>query len=181
MTKGNFIFWRLAYLIAAAGLYLVDQVTKAWAVRDLRRGGMRVVWDGFLNLIYAENSGIAFSQFQDGGAVGRWFFVGLAAVAAAAVLVYFFRTGRDEDRILGACAMLLAGIIGNMTDRARFGYVIDFIDVHIGRYHWPTFNVADAAICAGAFLLLLDMFLAGRREAKGKGGAPEMKSKVNVP
>ncbi|MEJ7711247.1 MAG: signal peptidase II [Pyrinomonadaceae bacterium] len=103
-------------------------------------------------------------SFRNGGTLGRWFFTGLAAIAAIGVLIYLFRAPSGEDRVLGACAMLLAGIIGNMTDRFRFGYVIDFIDVFIGSFHWPTFNVADSAICAGAFLLLLDIFLVSRKE-----------------
>lgn len=155
---------RFAYLMAAIGIYLVDQVTKAWAVRELRFGDQRSLIDGILYLGYSENSGIAFGQFQNGGTLGRWFFTGLAAIAAIGVLIYLFRAPSGEDRVLGACAMLLAGIIGNMTDRFRFGYVIDFIDVFIGSFHWPTFNVADSAICAGAFLLLLDIFLVSRKE-----------------
>jgi signal peptidase II len=71
--------------------------------------------------------------------------------------------------VLGACALLLAGIAGNLTDRVRLGHVIDFIEVHIGSFQWPTFNVADAAICVGAGLLALDLFLEGKRErAKGE-------------
>jgi len=69
-----------------------------------------------------------------------------------------------DDRVLGACALLLAGILGNMTDRARFGYVIDFIVVHAGSYHWPTFNIADASITLGAMLLAFDLVVGHRRE-----------------
>ncbi len=64
--------------------------------------------------------------------------------------------------MLGACALLLAGILGNLTDRVRLGYVIDFIVLHAGNYHWPTFNVADASITLGAILLALDLIF-GRR------------------
>lgn len=66
--------WKAAYLVAAAGVYLVDQVTKSWAVRELRDGDERSIIDGILYLGYSENSGIAFGQFQNGGAFGRWFF-----------------------------------------------------------------------------------------------------------
>jgi signal peptidase II len=74
------------------------------------------------------------------------------------VLIYLFRSARTDDRVLGACALLLAGIAGNLTDRARFGFVIDFILLHYKSYHWPVFNVADMSICAGAFLLIFDIF-----------------------
>jgi signal peptidase II len=164
--------WRAAYLLASFGIYMVDQASKAWAVRSLRFGERRVIIDGLLALEYAENSGIAFGQLQEGGSFGRWFFVVLASLAAVAVLYYFWRTPRSDDRVLGACSLLLAGILGNLTDRARLGYVIDFIVVHAGRYHWPTFNVADASICAGAFLLVFDLFFEGRRKtAAGKGSS----------
>ena len=162
--KRQIIGWRVAYLVASFGIYMTDQVTKAWAVRALRFGQTWVVINGLLAFEYAENPGIAFGQLQEGGSFGRWFFVVLAALAAVAVLYYFWRTPRSDDRVLGACALLLAGILGNLTDRVRLGHVIDFILLHAGQYHWPTFNVADASICAGAFLLVLDLFFEGRRK-----------------
>ena len=149
--------WRAGYLLAAFGIYLVDQASKAWAVRALRFGQEQTIISGFLDFIYTENPGIAFGQLQEGGAFGRWFFVLLAIAAAIAVFYYFMRTPRNDDRVLGACALLLAGIVGNLTDRARLGYVIDFIVLHAGNYHWPTFNVAHASITIGAVLLAYDM------------------------
>jgi signal peptidase II len=83
---------------------------------------------------------------------------------AIAVFSYFMRTPSNEDRVLGACALLLAGITGNMLDRIRLGYVIDFIALHAGSYHWPTFNVADASITIGAILLALDLIFARKRK-----------------
>lgn len=164
MKKQDF-GWRAAYLFAAGAVFLMDQVTKAWAVRNLRYGNERTVISGVLDFVYAHNPGIAFGQLQETGSFGRWFFVALAALAALAVLYYFFKTPRTDDRVLGACALLLAGITGNMADRIRLGYVIDFILLHAGQYHWPTFNVADASICAGAALLAYDLFFQrGRQE-----------------
>lgn len=151
------VAWRAGYLLASFGIYMVDQTTKAWAVRTLRFQGDRTVIQGFFDFVYTENRGIAFGQLQEGGAFGRWFFVGLAIVAAAAVFYYFVRTPRNDDRVLGACALLLAGIAGNLTDRARLGYVIDFVVLHAHSYHWPTFNVADASITLGALLLAYDL------------------------
>ena len=161
--------WRGAYLLASFGLYMVDQSTKAWAVRALRFGHDRTIINGFLDLIYAENNGIAFGQLQEGGTFARWFFVGLAIAAALAVFYYFVRTPRNDDRVLGACALLLAGILGNLTDRARLSYVIDFIAIHAGSYHWPTFNVADASISIGALLLAYDLIFAGRKKSVASG------------
>jgi len=156
--------WRAGYLLAAFGIYMVDQSSKAWAVRALRYGQDKQLISGFLDFIYTENPGIAFGQLQEGGSFGRWFFVVLATVAAIAVFYFFLRTPRNDDRVLGACGLLLAGILGNLTDRARLGYVIDFIVVHARSYHWPTFNVADASITLGAMLLAFDLVVGHRRE-----------------
>ena len=159
--------WRSGYLLAAIGIYLTDQATKAWAVRELRFGQERHI-TGFLAFIYTENPGIAFGQLQEGGSFGRWFFVVLAAAAAVAVLYYFWRTPRTDDQVLGACALLLAGILGNLTDRVRLGYVVDFIVLHAGGYHWPTFNIADASITMGALLLAYEVVF-GNRKKSGEG------------
>lgn len=156
--------WRAGYLLATFGIYMVDQVTKAWAARTLRRGDDRTIISGFFDLTYTENPGIAFGQMQGGGSFGRWIFVALAVAAAIGVFYYFLRTPRNDDRVLGACALLLAGILGNLTDRARLGYVIDFISLHAGQYHWPTFNVADASITIGALLLAYDVVFANSRQ-----------------
>lgn len=177
--KRRDIIWKLAYLGIAVGVYMVDQVTKAWAARELRLGGDRSLIEGFLNLAYATNTGIAFSMFDEGGDTGRWGLSAVAFIAGVLVLYFFWRTPRTDDRVLGALALLLAGIAGNVTDRLRFGYVIDFIDVRFGAWHYPTFNVADIAICVGAGLLILDMFLSKRKrpdteaETRPVGSVPQ--------
>lgn len=158
--------WRVAYLGAALVLFLADQASKAWAVSRLRAGDVVKAVDGFLHFGYAENPGIAFGRLQEGGEFGRWMLSALAGLAIVGLLLYFFRTKRTDDRIMGALALLLAGVAGNLCDRVRLGHVIDFIEVHIGSYQWPTFNVADAAICAGAALLALDLLLEGREEGR---------------
>ena len=163
--------WRSGYLLASFGVYLADQASKAWAVRQLRFGQDRTLISGFLDLIYTENPGIAFGQLQEGGAFGRWFFVALATAASVAVLFYFWRTPRSDDRVLGACALLLAGITGNMTDRIRLGYVVDFIAAHADSYHWPTFNVADASIAMGAVLLAYDVIFGSRKKSQTQHSA----------
>jgi len=163
VTKRDLI-WKIAYLAIAVGVFLIDQTSKAWAVRSLRFGeGMSVI-SGFLNFVYAENPGIAFSMLDDHGDGGRWGLSVVAIVAGTLVLYFFWRTPRSDDRILGSLALLLAGIAGNVTDRLRLGYVIDFIDVQFGSWHYPTFNVADSAICIGAGLLLIDMVLSKKNQ-----------------
>ncbi|MDQ3179303.1 MAG: signal peptidase II [Acidobacteriota bacterium] len=157
MNKKDF-FWKIGYLIAAGAVFIIDQVTKAWAVRSLRFGDDKEIIPNFLNFAYAQNTGVAFSFLDNHGDAGRYGLSVVATLAAVLVLYYFWRVPSTQDRLLGALALLLAGIVGNVTDRARLGFVIDFIDVQIGGWHYPTFNVADAAICIGAGLLILDMF-----------------------
>ncbi len=163
VNKKDF-YWKIAYLLMAGGVFLIDQTTKAWAIRKLRFGGDVSVIPNFLNFAYAQNTGVAFSFLDDHGDAGRWGLSAVASIAAILVLYYFWRVPRTHDRILGALALLLAGILGNVTDRLRLGFVIDFIDVQFDNWHYPTFNVADAAICVGAGLLIIDMFFSKKIE-----------------
>jgi signal peptidase II len=167
LNKKDF-FWKLGYLLVAGAIFMIDQMTKAWAVSRLRFGDIQEVIPGFLNFAYAQNPGVAFSMLDDQGEAGRWGLSVIAFVAAALVLYFFWRTPRADDRILGALALLLAGILGNVVDRARLGFVVDFIDVQFGSWHYPTFNVADMAICLGAGLLILDMFLTKKPETRNQ-------------
>lgn len=157
-------FWKLAYLAIAGGVFLIDQTTKAWAIRRLRLGQEISLIPGFLNLSYAQNTGIAFSMLDDHGDPGRWGLSIVGIVAATLVIYFFWRTPRTDDRILGALVLLLGGIAGNVTDRVRLGFVVDFIDVQFGSWHYPTFNVADMAIVCGAGLIMLDLILAKRQQ-----------------
>lgn len=157
------IFWKLGYLAIGFGVFMIDQTTKAWAVRRLRFADDIEVIPGFLNFAYAQNTGVAFSMLDDHGDVGRWGLSAVAFVAAALVLYFFWRTPRSDDRILGSLVLLLAGIVGNVTDRMRLGFVVDFIDVQFGSWHYPTFNVADMAIVIGAGLLVIDTFLSKKK------------------
>jgi signal peptidase II len=165
------LVWKLAYLAVAFAAFMIDQSTKAWAVRRLRFDGDWPLIPGFLNLAYAQNTGVAFSMFDQQGDPGRWGLSVVAAVAAVLVLYFFWRTPRSDDRILGSLALLLAGIAGNVADRLRLGFVIDFIDVQFGSWHYPTFNIADASICIGAGILILDVFLSKRRQSQAKPAA----------
>ena len=174
----NYLIWKLAYLALAGGVFMIDQTTKAWATRVLRFGGDMPVISGFLNFAYAQNTGVAFSMLDEQGDAGRWGLSAVALVAGILVLYFFWRTPRTDDRVMGALALLLAGIVGNVTDRMRLGFVVDFIDVQFGNWHYPTFNVADMAICVGAGLLILDMFLTKKPEAGSQ--KPEAASELKV-
>jgi signal peptidase II len=152
-------FWKLAYLAITGVVFAIDQITKVWALRGLRSEGDIGVIDRFLNFAYTHNTGVAFSLFDDGGEMGRWALSTVAVAAAVFVLYFFWRTPVTDKRVLGGLAFLLAGIVGNVTGRLQYGFVVDFIDVQLGSWHYPTFNVADIAIWIGAGLLILDMVL----------------------
>lgn len=177
MTKRDFL-WKFVYLLTAAAVFFIDQTTKALAVRQLRMGNDYPLIPGFLNFAYAENPGVAFSMLDDHGDPGRWGLSVVALIAGVLVIYFFWRTPRTDDRILGALALLLAGIVGNVTDRLRLGFVIDFIDVQFGSWHYPTFNVADMAICVGAGLLIIDMFISKRKDRTTKATSTPKSEKV---
>ena len=170
MTKRD-LLWKLAYLAIAGGVFMIDQTTKAWASRSLRFNGDMPVVSGFLNFAFAENPGVAFSMFDQQGSTGRWGLSAVAIVASVLVLYFFWRTPRTDDRMMGSLALLLAGIVGNVADRLRLGFVIDWIDVQFGSWHYPTFNIADAAICIGAGLLIIDLFFSKKKAAAEKAEA----------
>jgi signal peptidase II len=167
VTKRD-VLWKLSYLAIAGGVFLIDQSSKAWAVRRLRFGEDISVISGFLNFAYAQNTGVAFSMLDDHGDMGRWGLSAVAMIAGVLVLYFFWRTPRTDDRILGALALLMAGIAGNVTDRLRLGFVVDFIDVQFGLWHYPTFNVADMAIVVGAGLMIIDIFLSKKKKDREK-------------
>ena len=172
MNRSDFL-WKLAYLVITGGVFMIDQTTKAWAVSRLRFGEDISVIPGFLNFAYAQNTGVAFSMLDDHGDVGRWGLSAVAIFAGVLVLYFFWRTPRSDDRVLGALALLLAGIIGNVTDRIRLGFVVDYIDVQFGSWHYPTFNVADMAIVIGAGLLILDMVWTKKRITEAPDAEPK--------
>jgi len=123
---------------------------------DLQTTGGYTVWAPAWRFIYVENPGAAFS-FLAGGAEGirNVFFSVISVAAVLFVLAYYRRLRREQRYHQVALAMLLAGAVGNFVDRLARRYVIDFIDWYAGRYHWPTFNVADSLIVLGVALLLL--------------------------
>ena len=116
----------------------------------------------FFNLTMAHNTGAAFSFLAQAGGWQRWFFVGLASVISIALLIWLKTSVKTRLEAISV-SLILGGAIGNVIDRVYFGYVIDFVDVYYGSYHWPAFNVADSAICIGAILLIIDSFRTGSK------------------
>ena len=117
----------------------------------------------FFNLTMAHNTGAAFSFLAQAGGWQRWFFVGLTSVISIVLFIWLKKLKTDAKLEAISISLILGGAIGNVIDRIYFGYVIDFLDVYYGTYHWPAFNVADSAIVIGAGLLIFDSF---RSESK---------------
>jgi signal peptidase II len=150
-------------LAATAGaLYIADQASKALVVGSLDRGEYVNVIGDLVRIWYVQNTGAAFSLFP--GAI--WLFLPVT-VLALVMIVYFFRAFRDRGPwvhvVLGA---VLAGTLGNLTDRLRLGYVVDFVSVGFGDTRFPTFNVADSAVVVGIALLVLYLTFVDRRDAR---------------
>jgi signal peptidase II len=157
----------LSWLGLSALLILADQWSKAWATASLVYRQPVPVIDGFWNWTLVHNYGAAFSFLSDAGGWQRWFFSGLAVVISVALAVVLARTPRSDWRTALPFALVIAGALGNLVDRLRFGYVVDFVDWYYGSYHWPAFNVADSAIVVGAVLLVLFSFSAPGPAPKG--------------
>jgi len=155
--------------LAIAGLVIVlDQVTKVAAEYWLEFQEP-VALIPFVNLSLSYNAGAAFSFLSDAGGWQRWFFVVLAVVVSAAVVLWLSRLDAGE-RLTGlALSLVLGGAIGNVIDRLAYGHVIDFIDFYVGSWHWPTFNIADSGISIGVTMLILDSLFRRKPAAQSSG------------
>jgi signal peptidase II len=148
----------LRWLLLASGIIVLDQITKQWVLGSFLLHEQRPVTD-FFNLVLVFNSGAAFSFLANAGGWQKWFFVVLALVISAWLLVMLRQHAR-ERLLPTALALVLGGALGNVIDRLRFDAVVDFLDFHVAGWHWPAFNVADSAITVGVGLMLLHQFLA---------------------
>jgi len=143
----------LGYTIAVA-VFVLDQFAKYWvtAVLDLRTRGVIGLFPGF-DLTWVENTGVSMNLFRADGDAGRWLLVGVTLAIAAGVAVWIARETNRLDTI--ALGLVLGGALGNIIDRVRLGYVVDFLHVYWRDHHFYVFNVADAAITVGVILLLV--------------------------
>ena len=159
--------WPL-YLGLVAGIVVADQATKAWLTGFLAPGASVGVVDDWLRLVFSENRGGLFGILQ--GSVLA--FAALSAVVIGLIVAYHGRAGRDPYLSL-TLGLLTGGAIGNLIDRLRYGYVVDFVDAGVGDVRWYTFNVADAAISAAIVLLvLLAVWPSLRRASPPGAGRP---------
>ena len=149
----------LVWLWLSALIIVVDQVTKR-VIDSAMQLHQTIELIPYFQLTYMRNQGAAFSFLSGAGGWQRWFFIGLAIVASVCIFVWLRKLDPSRRREAVAWALVLGGALGNLIDRILYGYVIDFLDVYVGDWHWPAFNVADSAITVGVALLLLDSFKA---------------------
>lgn len=149
--------------VAAAAVLIADRGSKMWIDRNVTAWDVWPVIPGVLNIIHAENRGMAFSLLSTAEDPLRSIvLVGMASVVLALVGWMWWRSEAEIER--WALALVMGGAVGNLWDRVLRGSVTDFIDVYYRDWHWATFNIADSAITAGAILLGLHLLLAPKQE-----------------
>jgi len=151
-----------AYLLALA-IFVADQVTKWLMIGPLQlQQRAQIELLPIFNLTWVENRGISLGLFPADGELGRWLLVAITAGIAIGVAWWIRREEARGDQF--ALALVLGGALGNIVDRTRFGYVVDFADLHFGSFRpFLVFNVADAAISIGVIILLVRAFLVSRK------------------
>ncbi len=148
--------WRAAVwpLALAALVVLSDQLVKTWIAGLILDPPRQIALSGFFTLTPVWNRGVSFGLFATDADMGAWALSGIAVVVSLCLTVWLLRLTRAVPR--AALGLVIGGAMGNVIDRVSVGAVFDFLDFHVAGWHWPAFNVADAAICVGVGLLLLD-------------------------
>jgi signal peptidase II len=150
-------------LIGAAIVIVLDQLSKWWMADKVLADGHSITLTSFLDLVVVWNRGVSFGLFNRDWDGAPW---ALSAVAVAVVILLMVWLTRQKSTVAaGAIGAIIGGAVANVIDRARFGAVFDFIDVHLAGWHWPAFNLADSAISVGVVVLLVDS-LWRERQAK---------------
>lgn len=153
----------------AVAVLVADQLTKAWLVSFLAPGQRTEVVGSYVRLVHSQNTGALFGLFRDQAILFAFVSIGVVGM-----IIWFHGNAGRNTHLSIALGLLLGGALGNMTDRFRYGYVVDFVDLGVGDLRWYTFNVADAAISCAILLLLLSAVLpdrgtAGMRSSAGPG------------
>ncbi len=150
MKKPGFQYAVILFLIA------LDQATKALVVKKVALYQSIPIIPGFFNITRIHNKGAIFGMFsQSGGRLVTGLLTGASLLALGFVVFYFLKTPASERLMKFSLTLILAGALGNLTDRVLRGQVVDFLDFYISRHHWPFFNVADSCISVGACLLII--------------------------
>lgn len=155
----------LKWLILSAVIILLDWISKAWALSSLEYMKSIEVIPGFWNWTLVHNRGAAFSFLAQAGGWQQWLFSALAVIISVVCVLMLKKTDRRDWQTALPLALIVGGALGNLIDRIRFGYVIDFVHWYYGSFHWPVFNVADSAISIAAVLLIVLSFKTEKKAA----------------
>ena len=149
---------RTIYVVVAALVVVLDQFTKMLIDHLMSLHESRLLIDGLLRLTYVQNRGAAFGILSEADLPYQSLLFAVVSLAAlGAIAAYAWRLPARSRLPQTALALIMGGALGNLLDRARLGYVIDFVDAYWGVHHWPAFNVADSAISIGVVLLVIDI------------------------
>ena len=160
-----------AGLATAVSVALADQATKWMVVEWLQGVGGPVPVTGFFDLVLVYNRGASFGMLQTDSPWGPWLLTAFTVVVIAGLLIWMTRT-RERGLTL-ALGLIVGGAAGNAIDRIALGHVIDFLDFHLGRYHWPAFNLADSTITIGVAIILYESLIGGRSDRTVSGPGAE--------
>lgn len=162
MKKDYFLF-----ILPALAVILIDQGSKLWVAETINRFESIRVIDGFFNIVNVRNRGMVFGLMNRPD-IGPGFYVLVFTTILAVLLIvyWFFRLKDEGGRFLIGLSLILGGAVGNLIDRLRLREVIDFLDFHIGAYHWPSFNIADSSITVGAIWLAVYILFFQSREKR---------------
>ena len=164
--------YRGAYLAVSLAVLFLDQWTKGIITRTMDVHQSRTIVANVFDLTYVRNSGAAFGLFASvDSALKAILLNSVAVIVFLIVSAYALRSSHKSVRLQVGLALILGGAVGNLLDRVRFGYVVDFLDFAVSGHHWPAFNVADSAICIGVAVLFPDM-LRHEDEPKPVDAAP---------
>jgi signal peptidase II len=160
-----------ASALMVAVIVALDQYTKHLVVSAWQLGDTTPIVPGFFSLTYLRNRGGAFGLFAGLPETWRVAFFVVFALATVAALIWMLRTTPREDRTQRlALTWVIGGALGNLYDRILYGEVVDFLDVYVGDWHWPAFNVADSFITCGVVLLLVGSFMTSAQESRSSQG-----------
>ena len=154
----------IIFVLLAAVVIALDQLTKSAIVARFSMYESYAIVNNFFNLVYVMNPGAAFGFLAGASATFRYiFFIGITVLAIALIIFYLVKSKPKSILIVLSLTLIFAGAVGNLTDRIRFGAVVDFLDVYVGTWHWPAFNVADSAISIGAILIIWEMIVTRKK------------------
>lgn len=164
-TSKNSSRTALVWIWISLLVILLDQYSKYWITSNFQ---LHESFDlmPFLRVFVDHNKGAAFSMLAQYPDLAFYLFSSFSALVVMGLLFWLFTLQSSSRWVAVSIALILGGAIGNLIDRVQYGYVIDFIDVYVNQWHWPIFNIADSAVCIGAFMLVIDVIWLSQKRVK---------------